>query len=205
MDDVPAELVVAVVGPLLTAVLAGSGLLLKEWRNRRRWEHRRNEILEQGRREVAFISDWVLAYDNLKVPDPDREPLVARARRDLDELYDSVTSKTRQAAEQQPARRSRVAYLRSVLLVGVRRPWAKVSRVLYLATLGFALMSGALLVSFSIGDTGIALGTAVGTAVFITGFLLIPAALLHVLTRYLDRPPAATLASVDDYAAVSGS
>ncbi|MFK5647505.1 hypothetical protein ACI3ET_13380 [Ornithinimicrobium sp. LYQ121] len=197
MDRFDPDVVIAVVGPLLTALLAGVGLLLKEWRTRRRWEHRRDEIIEQGRRQVAFISDWVVAYDTLKVPDQDREPLLDRARHDLDEIYDSVAAQTRATAEQRPARRSREAYVRSVLLLGVRRPWAKISRILYLAALAYALLSGALLAGFTLSDDEMPFYTEIGVAIFVTGFSLIPAALLHVLTRYLDRPSHRTRASVD--------
>jgi hypothetical protein len=204
MDWSEPDIVVALVGPLLTALLAGTGLLIKEWRTRRRWEHRRDEILEQGRRRVAFISDWVVAYDNLKVPEQERTSVLARARADLDELYDTVAAQTRAAVAQRPQRRSRQDYARSLLLTGIRRPRAKVSRVVYLTVLAFALLSGVLMTTLSFSGDELPFLAELGVAVFATGLYLIPAWLLHVLTRHLDRPSPGTLVPGDVIAAVPG-
>ncbi|WP_122262719.1 hypothetical protein [Ornithinimicrobium cerasi] len=195
---------VAVVGPLLTALLAGAGILLKGWRSRRRWEHRRDEIIEQGRRQVAFISDWVAAFDHLTMPETDRTSATARAQRDLEAVYVAVTTQTRTLVEHRPVRRTRADYARIVLLSGVRRPWAKVSRVAYLAVLAFALLSGALMTSLSFGLDDVPLSGEIGIAVFATGLYLAPAAVLHVVTRYLDRPGGNVRTAPDHAPSVSG-
>lgn len=183
-----AQVIATIVGPVLTAALAGLGLLLKEWRTRRRWEHRRDEILDQGRKQVAFISDWVVAYGHVTGPGGSQEAPLTQARRDLDAIYEQVATQTRSAAEQRPDRRTRADYVSILLLRGVRRPWARVSRVFYFAFLGTAVFSGVIMTTFSFTDDELPFVQQLAAAVMVTGVYLVPVALLHVLTRHLDRP-----------------
>ncbi|MDO5740634.1 MAG: hypothetical protein Q4P07_10850 [Ornithinimicrobium sp.] len=180
---------VAIVGPLLTAVLAGLGVLIKEWRTRRQWEHRRDEIIDQGRKQVAFISDWATAYGNLDVSSGDRSEPLRQAQQDLDALYRSVANQIDKTARQRPQRRGPEFYATWIFLTRVRRPWARVSRVFYLLALGWALFSGLIMALFSVNDDEYPLSAELAIAFSVTLVYLVPVALLHILTRNLDRPP----------------
>ncbi|WP_152189777.1 hypothetical protein [Georgenia satyanarayanai] len=183
MDDI----VIAVVSPLLTAVLAGVGLLVKEWRLERQWEHRRNEILDDGRKRVQFISEWATAYGELALTEPERQ-LLATAREDLAALYRSVWEQAEGLAQERPERRSVRGYTASILLAGVRRPWARVVRALYFVSVLAALSMTAVTIAVSFEMQGTSAVSTIVVTVIFTAILFLPAVGLHALVRVLNRP-----------------
>ena len=191
------EVVIALLSPLITAAVAGLGLLLKEWRDNRRWEHRRAGVLDRGTRQVAFIAGWLTAYGNLGEEDarsPEHRAHLERARSDLDAVYASVNAQVEEVEAHRPARTTWASLASSLLLLGVRRPWAKVVRVAYLGVLLLALSLGLMMATLSVEGSDVGWLAQVGIAVAFTVFYLVPAGLLHVLARFLDRPPRTAVA-----------
>ncbi|GAA5163867.1 hypothetical protein [Ornithinimicrobium tianjinense] len=185
------EIVIALLSPLITAAVAGLGLLLKEWRDNRRWEHRRAAVLDQGTRQVAFIAGWLTAYGNLgeEQRGPEHGAHLERARSDLDAVYASVNAQVAEVEAHRPARTTWATLASSLLLLGVRRPWAKVVRVLYLGVVLLALSLGLMMGTISMDGSGISVLAQLGISAAFTAFLLVPGGLLYVLARFLDRPP----------------
>lgn len=191
------DLLIVVLSPIITAAVAGLGLLIKEWRDNRRWEHRRSQVLDQGTKQVTFIASWLTAYSTLgedQRHSPEHRAHLDRARTDLDEVYESVNARVEEVERQRPVRTTWASLISSVLLLGVRRPWAKVVRVAYLGVLTMALALGLLMATTSVEGSGLGWLWQVGLSVAFTAFYLVPAGLLHVLARFLDRPPRSAVA-----------
>jgi hypothetical protein len=131
------EIIGALIGPVLTAGLAGVAVGFKEWRRRRESADQRHETLQQAADEVAFIDAWLTAYAKIATEAEQRKraPL---ALADLERSYASMTASHQAAAT---ARRARTAVdlLARILLLRLRRRGAKVLRVFYysFAALGF--------------------------------------------------------------------
>lgn len=182
--------VVTVVSPLLTAALAAVGLLVKEWRQERRWEYRRDTLLEQSRKRVGFISEWAAAYERLAGERPDPDLPLTRAREDLSALYDTVSERLERLAEQRPRRRSVRSYARSILLTRVRRPWARAVRLIYYTSLVLALLLTLIVVPISFQQEDLPVLGQVAVLAIAVAIYFLPAVALHAVTRFLDRPRA---------------
>jgi hypothetical protein len=131
------EIIGALIGPLLTAVLAVLAVGFKEWRRRRETADQRHETLQQAADEVAFIDAWLTAYAKIATEDQRRER-APRALADLERSYAAMTA-SHQAAATATQNRTAVDLLARILLLRLRRPAAKVLRVFYyiFGVLGF--------------------------------------------------------------------
>ncbi|WP_109473591.1 hypothetical protein [Ornithinimicrobium cavernae] len=179
------QILALALGPLLTAAIAGLGVLLQEWRTQRRWENRERLILEHGLHEVSFIAQWSQAHATLADGDPERDHRVARALADLERAYLSVEEKLRAVQAERPERSDLVSFGRSLLLLGVRRRWARAVRVTYYLGLGWVAVSSVVMMTV---DAGTGLAAQVLIAVLLTSVYALPVWGLHRLTRWLDRP-----------------
>lgn len=182
------DLLGQVLSPLMTAALAGLAVLLRDWRQSRRWEHRRDRILTQGRAEIGYIQDWLEAYGQVSAADPAAESRTTRAVTDLERSYAGVWRELARAEAERPGHRSMSWWVSVLLLRGVRRPWARLVRVVYLVSLVGAVLAAVVWIPLGIdyGDPDVAFEVVV--AVLTTGLLAVPVALLHWLARSLDRP-----------------
>ena len=135
--SVDPEIIGALIGPILTAGLAGVAVGFKEWRRRRESADQRHETLRQAADEVAFIDDWLTAYAKI-APEAEQRKRAPRALADLERSYATMTA-SHQAAAPAPRARTAVDLLARVLLLRLHRTAAKVLRVFYyvFAVLGF--------------------------------------------------------------------
>ena len=125
------QLMTALLGPLITAVLAVAGVWLREWWQRRDDDHRRRRTLSDAREQVGFINAWLEAHDRL-APKSVEEGVLARAESDLEQAYAAVARSLSAAApdEREPVRFRTMA--RSLFLLhALRSGWAKLARVIY--------------------------------------------------------------------------
>ena len=184
--SVDPEIIGALIGPILTAVLAGVAVGLKEWRRRRESADQRHETLRQAADEVAFIDAWLSAYAKIATSDQQRER-APRALADLERSYAIMTA-SHQAAATAPRARTAVDLLARVLLLRLRRPAAKVLRVFYyvLAVLGFFFIAAGMSTGFRRAEEGLAFVILVGMVFTLMSFS--PAILFYALARLADRP-----------------
>jgi hypothetical protein len=184
--SVDAEIVAALIGPVLTAGLAALAVVFQEWQRRRQSADQPHEVLRQAAEEVAFIDVWLGAYAKVATPDQQRER-VPRALADLERSYAAMTA-SHQAAAIGVRSRTTADLLARILLLRLHRPGAKVLRVFYyiFAVLGFlftfAGMSGNILGS----EDGLGFLILVGMVFTVMSFS--PAILCYALTRLADRP-----------------
>lgn len=126
-----ADLAIVAMGPLLTAMAAGIGVLIKEWRVQRRWEVRQRTILEVGLQEVTFIGQWSTTYASVSADDPQRDVRIARALADLERAYRGVEEGLISVRDERPERWDLASFLRVLALRGLHRRGAKVIRAFY--------------------------------------------------------------------------
>ena len=180
------EIIAALIGPLLTAGLAGLAVGFKEWRRRRETADQREETLQQAAEEVAFIDAWLTAYAKIATEDQQRER-APRALADLERSYAAMTA-SHQAAASAARNRTAVDLLARILLLRLHRPGAKVLRIFYyiFGVLGLlftlAGMSGG---TFSRGES---LGFVIAVGMVFTLMSFSPAILFYGLARLADRP-----------------
>jgi hypothetical protein len=181
------EIIAALIGPLLTAALAGLAVGFEGWRRRRESADLRHETLQQAADEVAFIDAWLSAYAKIATEDQRRER-APQALADLERSYAAMTASHRAAAT---ASRNRTAVdlLARILLLRLHRPAAKVLRVLYyiFAVLGFLfVLAGMTGSTFRRGGEGWGFVILVGMVFTLMSFS--PAILCYALARLADRP-----------------
>lgn len=180
-----AEIVAALIGPLLTAGLAAVAVLLKSMRERRdRATERRNRI-SAASSQVEFLHAWLVAYE--KAAPPELFDLRRReVLRDLDLAYARMAQVV--AEPDTPGRGvSVVDVMRKLLLLGLRRGAAKAVRFLYYAAVVLSLLF--ILVGATSPEiwSGEDLVVTMLTMMLMTGFLTVPCWLLWFWAMTLDR------------------
>ena len=182
----------AFIGPVLTALLATGGVGLKHERSVRRADRERARIIDQATQEAAFINSWLSARDRLNLEPARLADTSARAMADLERLYATIRS-VDVAQDLRSGSGTFVRLLRASLLSTLRRPWAKVVRVVYFIYAGFVLIiSMVVIAAFLDTDPASAIEVASGIAgaIWTIAILLTPAFGLWALARALDRPRA---------------
>ena len=150
------EIVAALIGPILTAVLAALAFMFQEWRRRRESADLRHETLKQAADEVAFIDAWLTAYAKIATEAQQRER-APRALADLERSYAAMTA-SHQAAATATRNRTAADLLARILLLRLRRPAAKVLRAFYyiFGVLGFLCTLAGLSTGFRQTGEGLA-------------------------------------------------
>jgi len=85
------EVIQGLLGPVLTAVVTGLGVVLRQAWQARDERQRASRQLREAAQQVEFISTWVSAQDQLSTEE-ERAAGRARARRDLEAIYDTAVS-----------------------------------------------------------------------------------------------------------------
>ncbi|MGW0310240.1 hypothetical protein [Streptomyces flavidovirens] len=128
MAEVLRFIVVPLAIPIITAIVGGFSLMLKDYRKARNAEHRSKERLESAKLEVEFIRQWLQAKQLLG----SLEDAGQAAQEWLDNCYKSVEGHELREAEVTRRPEVKMATLRRLLLIGaLRSPMARFLRVLY--------------------------------------------------------------------------
>lgn len=180
------EIVGAIIGPLLTSLLAIVAYSFQQWRTRRRWEDERNRAIEQAIQEVQYIDTWLSALQRIERIDPDHELKLERALLDLERSY-QVMSLDLADDEPRPSRRTLAQHIGWFLLVPIHGSPAKVVRVFYWIMLSLTLI-WVIAIMASVTDLasdGIAV--TIIASVILTALSAVPTILVAVLARHLER------------------
>ena len=182
----------AIIGPLITTLLATGTVGFKSQQTARRADQERARIIEQATQEAAFINSWLSARQQLDLDAATRRTTNERALADLERVYATIRSvdiNTNLRHGSQSLRRVAMA----ALLIPLQRPWAKFFRVIYYiftpCSLAFSIAITIQL--FGVMPTTDGAGYVVGyilTAVIINVLFLLPALGLWGLACALDRP-----------------
>jgi hypothetical protein len=181
------EIVAALIGPALTAGLAGLAVGFKEWRQRRETADQQHQTLRQAADEVAFIDAWLTAYAKIATEAQQRER-ASRALADLERSYATMTASHQAATIAASRTPTGVDVLARILLLRLHRPGAKVLRVFYyiFALLGFLFTLAGMSSGFRQSGEGLGFLILVGMVFTLLSFS--PAILFYALARLADRP-----------------
>lgn len=129
-----ATVVAAMIGPLVTAVLAGLGFWLRGRNRGRQYQ----ETLERARERVAFIQSWLEAHERFASPEQ-HEQARARALRDLQQAYLLVDQSTAAKQQNQP-HAARNGFKRLLLLDPKHTTAARILGAFYYVSLAWLLL-----------------------------------------------------------------
>ena len=178
------ELLVAVISPVLTAVIAGLTVVTRDWRLRRTATGFQNRAFEQATRQVTFIDTWLGVYS--KATNKDRSNgLLDRAVLDLEHAYATVVVAT--TAEKPADRRSASDVAKAVLLFPLQTSAARTVRVFYFILLLLGLLIPAMLASITnVSPAGFDTFETLFLVLF-SVLCLIPAVLSWLVAQHLER------------------
>ena len=179
------EVLASIIGPMLTALLAGSAVVLRAWRARRTRQDQAEESLERRRQQIAFIDTWLTAHHKVAGYDPQVRAHTERAVADLELLYQQMTTELHHPPA--PHRRfTALDALRLILLIPVTGAGAKALRILYyVLALAGMLFIIATMATFEPSPEG--LGYDIAVAMFLTLIWAAPALIFAALTKSADR------------------
>jgi hypothetical protein len=187
------QIVVAAIGPIVTALLAALGFWLRDRRLTRNSQRAYQQALDDANAQTTFIHGWLDTQKQLASPE-EYEQARARALADLQQAYVRV-EQTRETVNRQGERVTiRRIGRRLLLLDSMHTTTSRLLGSLYYLSLVWLMVSasvGALLLFIPLDDvTGSAAGDlAIGGAFFVTalGMGLAPAILLYWLVVVADR------------------
>lgn len=195
-----AEYVAAVIAPLLTALVTAFGVRLRQRLQSRDERHRVRRRVHEATDEVAFIRAWCEAVQQAGA---DGAVDLARAREDLQEIYDEVFTDgpaALRSPEYLPAWSVTRAWHAVVTLrqrvetvgrVRYRRPLgtARAVRPLYWLALAWAVLLAMALAGASFGSESAATAAGGLGLTLVSSVLLgvLPAAALRAFVLYLDE------------------
>ncbi|GAA2162124.1 hypothetical protein FHX52_3519 [Humibacillus xanthopallidus] len=182
------QIVAAILGPACTALLAATGIALKSLLEQRRSHGSRERDMRVAGETVVFIASYLAAYEKLNVAPAEEAAVKVRATNDLEASYQSMMAAAvdEQLSDSKPDW-SKV--VKATFLIPLERPAARVVRAIYYCALVYALAVSALYVSFSFTAEEAQGGRAVGlvSAIILLPFNVLPALLLHMWARRLER------------------
>jgi len=184
------EIVAALIGPMVTALLAAGSVTAKALRDRRNQAQARSREIELASQTVKFIDTWLAAQAKLP-PHPGAQQRIQQALADLDRAYATMLA-TVEADRRAPADRVGLNALRRMLLLPLQRPGAKAVRIIYYLVTAMALLFVAAGISVLVEDQDDEHGLLVSimAAAIISVACLLPSVGLYFLARALDRPRA---------------
>jgi len=178
------EILAAIIGPLLTAVLAGVAVVARQWQTARNRQDEREQRLSRWREQIGFIDTWLTAHQKVAAQDPQAQAHTQRAVSDLELLYQQMTMELRNPPPV-TKRFTALDLIKVILLIPVRGGAAKTLRVFYYTlVLAGLLFMIATLATFTASEDGLAFDIAVGMVVTILWFT--PAIIFAVLTKAAD-------------------
>ena len=185
MTDANTQVVLAVVGPTLTALLAGASVVAKDWRLRRDHQSRQTRLFKLAAQQVAFIDAWLTTY--MKTAGADTNSVEqAAAVRDLNEAYEMMRTAATMEPDRVPVHRAGHV-VRTLLLIPLSRPGARVVRIFYYVSIPLATAVFAVSVDSTFGLESVSVTVALVVVFFFTAIAFTPSALLWALARRMER------------------
>lgn len=180
------EIIGAILGPLVTAVLAIVAYIFQDWRTKRRWETDRERSVAQAIQEVQYLDLWLSALNRLGGNDPEWENKRQRALADLERSYRVMAFDLADDGPK-PKNRSLTEHLGWFLLFPLQHTGAKVVRVFYLISLAAAILwvVGIIAVFDTRAESGLITEILASMIVTVMGF--VPAILFAVWARHLEH------------------
>ena len=182
----PEEIIGALIAPILTALMAATTVGVRSVLSRRDQTHRRERALAAATQQVAFVNAWLDAYaktSDSRGLDAHR----ARAAHDLESSYQVMMATV--AAEAHAVPRLTIGdAARSLFLVGLKRPAARVVRTVYFVTSAITLLVLVALAAMSPGlwaENGV--GVTIAATMIFSLFCATPSVVLWVWARALER------------------
>lgn len=176
------EIIGAIIGPFVTALLAGMAVLGRQWQ-----ENKRSEAdLEQLATEAAFLESWVAARERVQPLNPQEQQVLSTALERLDHEYRGVRqdqAKLRRK-ERTPAG---VRLLRGVLMLDVLGTGAKVLRVFYWIALLFGILGTVLFIAVSTEPSDTSVGATIFAAAFLSLMCFVPAGVSGLVTTLVSN------------------
>lgn len=179
------EIIGAIIGPFLTTLLAGGAYIFQSWQKTRRWEDQQERSLAKAVQEVQFIDTWLSALDRIGDHDPEHAAKVARATKDLERSYQVLAADLGDDGPR-PRVKGPGDILGAIFMVPLQSLPAKILRVFYWLMLVIGLSWSLLIIGVS-SEGQVSLATVVGVSILLTVIGLIPAGILGVLTKVIDR------------------
>ncbi len=184
----------AILGPLITGLLGLAAVAGKQLQRTRRADDERARIVAQAAQEAAFIDSWLAAHQRVDLPPELHRQINDWALADLQRVY--ATLRSVDIAVNHHATGVRWGRVwRAALLLGVRRPWAMVVRVVYYVVSTFGLMVTVTVIAGFVAERPVMGVGDVAYLVFLgalaTLYSLLPALALWAAARALDRPATA--------------
>lgn len=130
-----ASVVAAVIGPLVTAVLAALGYWLRETRQRRNRTRLYQENFELARQRITLIESWLVTHERLASPEQHKQAS-QRALSDLQQAYLLMNQSTEAMQQNQPLP-ARKMLARLLLLDSMHTTAARVLGALYYVSLAW--------------------------------------------------------------------
>lgn len=182
------QYVAAFIGPACTALFAAVGIAVKSLLAKRRSHDFREREMRAAGETVTFIASYLAAYEKLDVSRPEQATVNARAMGDLEASYQIMMAAARNEHESDATPDwSRV--VKATFLIPLSRPAAKVVRAFYYCALVYALGVSAFYMSylFTSSEARESAFVSLVTVIILTPFNLLPAFLLHMWARRLER------------------
>ncbi|MEU9144051.1 hypothetical protein [Streptomyces sp. NPDC048349] len=176
-----AEIVVPVVTACSTAAIGAAGLMFKDYRRKRDFEHRYRIRLEKAGLEVQFITNWIQARQLL-------EPGTARTQ-EAEEWLQRCYQVAEKAGEETPEKLQRPTLRRLLLLQPLAGPAANTTRAVYwvsFAWLNLLVLAWARKIAQWLAPGGSSVGGDVVLALFVVALFAFLAAGIRKLSLNLD-------------------
>jgi hypothetical protein len=182
---VNSELIALVLGPVITAVIGGIGVVVHHWWQGHDRIHRAKRDLSQARDEVAFIEAWIAAEGRLG-SETTRTGLRERALADLEAAY-SLANQSTAIARSHPEPLSLKRLVLELLLIPLGTVIGKIARLAYWLSLLWTLIWAGVGVDTTLQGTN-GSGTDIALALFmIVAVGVIPAWIVRVFVVWIDR------------------
>ncbi len=181
------QIVAAIIGPACTALLAVMGIALKNLQTQRRSHDAREREMRVAGQTITFIAGYLEASEKLALDVEQRDAVRTRATKDLEASYQAMMSSV-QEEQESDGRPDWTGVVKSVLLIPVHRPAARLVRAFYYLALVYALATSALFIGgvFVEDGSSVSWPVAAFTLIILVGVNAIPALVLHLWAKRLE-------------------
>lgn len=176
----------AILGPLVTALLAASGVALRGLSVKRQDLSGRKRNIQVAGQTVAFIDAYLSAQQKLSPGAAIASEVSEKAARDLEQAYARMMQVTA-ADHDEPLGLVWGSLLNRAMLRSVRRPAAKVVRAFFYLFLVLGLVWSAIILTELVKDWAYGWAVLIFSALIVSVISLLPSVVLYWWARWLDR------------------